>query len=139
MGPSLDDGIERVPGVGPRTAEKLRARGLATIEDLLFHLPRGYDDLRRVTPIAALPSLPAGSVVLVRGTVARVRIFPHRLLDVFVEQDGVRLRARWFRPPRGMQKSFTLGEALLHAARWSEPARAQAHSKIGRASCRERV
>jgi len=109
VGPSLDDGIERVPGVGPRTAEKLRARGLATIEDLLFHLPRGYDDLRRVTPIAALPSLPAGSVVLVRGTVARVRIFPHRLLDVFVVQDGMRVRARWFRPPRGMQKSFTKG------------------------------
>ncbi len=114
-GLGLDDTIERVPGVGPRTAERLRARGLATIEALLFHLPRGYDDLRRVTPIAALPSLPAGTTVLVRGTVARVRIFPRRLLDVFVEQDGKTVRARWFRPPNGMQKSFTKGATVALA------------------------
>jgi ATP-dependent DNA helicase RecG len=114
-GPSLDDGIDRLPGVGPRTAERLRARGLGTIEALLFHLPRAYEDLRQVTPIAALASQPAGTAVLVRGTVARVRIFPHRLLDVFVEQDGMRVRARWFRPPRGMQKSFTKGAPITLA------------------------
>ena len=114
-GLGLDDGIDHVPGVGPRTGERLRARGLATITDLLFHLPRRYDDLRRVTPIAALASVPSGTTVLVRGTVARVRIFPHRLLDVFVEQDGMRVRARWFRPPRGMQKSFTKGAAVALA------------------------
>ena len=114
-GPSLGDAIDRVPGVGPRTAERLRARGLATIESLIFHLPRAYEDLRRVTPIAALAALPAGTAVLVRGTVARVRIFPHRLLDVFVEENGMRVRARWFRPPRGMQKSFTKGAPVALA------------------------
>jgi ATP-dependent DNA helicase RecG len=116
-GPCLDDAIDRVPGVGPRTAERLRARGLAAITDLLFHFPRTYDDLRRVTPLAALASVPAGTTVLLRGTVARVRIFPHRLLDVFIvengmrgrAENGMRVRARWFRPPRGMQKSFVKG------------------------------
>ena len=53
-GLSLDDTIDRLPGVGPRTAARLRAHGLGTIADLLFLLPRAYDDLRRVTPIAAL-------------------------------------------------------------------------------------
>jgi ATP-dependent DNA helicase RecG len=115
VGLALDDAIDRLPGVGRRTAERLRARGLATIADLLFHLPRGYDDLRRVTPIAALPSLPAGTTVLVRGTVARVRIFPRRLLDVFVDEGGMTVRARWFRPPRGMQKSFTKGAPVALA------------------------
>ena len=85
-GVSLDDAITSLPGVGPRTAERLGARGLRTIADLLFHLPRGYDDLRRVTPIAALAQVPAGQVVLVRGVVARVRIFPRRLLDVYVQE-----------------------------------------------------
>jgi ATP-dependent DNA helicase RecG len=115
VGLGLDDAIDRLPGVGPRTAERLRARGLAKIADLLFHLPRGYDDLRRVTPIAALPALPPGTTVLVRGTVARVRIFPRRLLDVFVDEGGMTVRARWFRPPPGMQKSFTKGAPVVLA------------------------
>ncbi len=68
-----------------------------------------------MTPIAALPSLPAGTTVLVRGTVARVRIFPRRLLDVFVDEGGMTVRARWFRPPRGMQKSFTKGAPVALA------------------------
>jgi ATP-dependent DNA helicase RecG len=95
----------------------LRERGLGTIADLLFHLPRAYDDLRRVTPIAALASRAPGETVLVRGTVARVRIFPRRLLDVFVQEEegGPMVRARWFRPPRGMQKSFTKGAPVALA------------------------
>ncbi len=114
---SLDDTIDRLPGVGPRTAARLRERGLGTIADLLFHLPRAYDDLRRVTPIAALASRAPGETVLVRGTVARVRIFPRRLLDVFVQEEegGPMVRARWFRPPRGMQKSFTKGARVALA------------------------
>jgi ATP-dependent DNA helicase RecG len=126
-GVSLDDAITSLPGVGPRTAERLGARGLRAIADLLFHLPRGYDDLRRVTPIAALPQAPAGQVVLVRGVVARVRIFPRRLLDVYLQEGdgegdgdgggggGAIVRARWFRPPRGMQKSFTKGARVALA------------------------
>jgi ATP-dependent DNA helicase RecG len=104
-----------LPGAGPRTAERLAARGLATVGDLLFHLPRAYEDLRRVTPIAALGAVPAGTVVLVRGTVERVRIFPRRILDVTLRQDGAAVRARWFRPPRGMEKGFVKGAALALA------------------------
>ena len=109
------DGIGALPGAGPRTVARLVARGLVSIEDLLLLLPRAYDDLRRVTPIAALPSATPGAVVLVRGVVKRVRIFPRRLLDVFLEQDGAVVRARWFRPPRGMQKGFEKGAAIMLA------------------------
>ncbi|HET6147429.1 MAG TPA: ATP-dependent DNA helicase RecG [Polyangia bacterium] len=101
--------------MGPRTAERLRAHGLASVGDLLRHLPRTYDDLRRLTPIAALGSVAPGRTVLVRGTIARVRVFPHRLLDLFVDQDGARLRARWFRPPRGMEKGFIKGASVALA------------------------
>jgi ATP-dependent DNA helicase RecG len=56
-----------------------------------------------------------GGVVLVRGVVKRLRIFPGRLLDVFLEQDGALVRARWFRPPRGMQKGFVKGATVTVA------------------------
>jgi ATP-dependent DNA helicase RecG len=111
----LGDPIGALPGAGPRTAERLAARGLATVGDLLYHLPRAYDDLRRVTPIGALAGAAPGTVVLVRGTVERVRSFPHRFLDVVVGDGVASVRARWFRPPRGMARGFVKGAAVALA------------------------
>jgi ATP-dependent DNA helicase RecG len=86
-----------------------------TVRDLLMRLPRAYDDLRRTTPIASLPGVAEGAVVLVRGTVRRLHVFPRRLLDVFVEEgDGV-VRARWFRVPSAMAKSFPKGSVVALA------------------------
>ncbi|HLK88389.1 MAG TPA: helicase-related protein [Polyangia bacterium] len=99
------------------TAARLRARGVSSIRDLLLRLPRGYDDLRQATPLAALPGLADGAVVLVQGTVRRVHVFPRRLLDVFVEEaeGGATLRARWFRMPGAMARSFPKGTAVALA------------------------
>lgn len=46
--------VSALSGVGPKVAEKLAARGLATIGDLWLHLPRQYEDRTRVTPIRHL-------------------------------------------------------------------------------------
>ena len=56
-------------GVGPKVAEKLAARGLLTLQDLWFHLPRQYEDRTAVTPIRLL--LP-GQPAQVEGTVEAV-------------------------------------------------------------------
>jgi ATP-dependent DNA helicase RecG len=97
------------------TAARLAARGVRTVRDLLMRLPRAYDDLRRPTPIASLSGVAEGTVVLVRGTVRRLHVFPRRLLDVFVEEgDGV-VRARWFRVPSAMAKSFPKGSVVALA------------------------
>ncbi|HVU52370.1 MAG TPA: hypothetical protein VHL80_16865, partial [Polyangia bacterium] len=97
------------------TAKRLAARGLETVRDLLWRVPRGYDDLRRETPLGELAAVPDGRVVLVRGVVRRVHVFPRRLLDVVVEAGGATLRARWFRPPPGMSKGFTKGAEVALA------------------------
>src|SRR6185369_7130085 len=81
----LDAPVTSLPGAGPVTAGRLQERGVRTVRDLLMRLPRAYDDLRRATPIAALSQVPDGTVVLVRGIVRRLHVFPRRLLDVFVE------------------------------------------------------
>ncbi len=46
--------ITAIKGVGPALAERLKILGLATVEDLLFHLPIRYEDRTRVTPIGAV-------------------------------------------------------------------------------------
>ena len=41
---SLSTNIQYLKGVGPKRASKLRKLGINTIEDLLFYVPREYDD-----------------------------------------------------------------------------------------------
>jgi ATP-dependent DNA helicase RecG len=98
-----------LPGAGPVTVGRLAERGIETVGDLLRFLPRGYDDWRTVYPLATLATLAEGTAVVVRGSVVRVHAFFRRLLDVYIEEDGVQLRARWFHPHRGMAKSFAKG------------------------------
>ena len=74
-------------GVGPKVAEKLAARGLLSLQDLWFHLPRQYEDRTAVTPIRLLmPGQPAQ----VEGTVEAVeRGFRWRpMLKVALTDDG---------------------------------------------------
>ncbi len=114
-GDPLEIAIGGLPGAGPVTAARLAGHGIRTARDLLLGLPRGYDDLRRPTPIAGLAQVGDGAVILIRGTVKRVHVFPRRLLDVFVEEDGATVRARWFRAPGAMAKAFPKGSVVALA------------------------
>jgi ATP-dependent DNA helicase RecG len=49
---NLTTSLERVKGVGPKTAEQFAAAGLLTVQDLITFLPRAYDDFSEVTSIA---------------------------------------------------------------------------------------
>jgi ATP-dependent DNA helicase RecG len=55
--------VQFVKGVGPRRATQLAEFGLATVEDLLFHLPFRYEDRRHVGTIDALQAGAVGTVV----------------------------------------------------------------------------
>ncbi|MBC8132187.1 MAG: ATP-dependent DNA helicase RecG [Deltaproteobacteria bacterium] len=107
--------VSTLPGAGPVTAARLLAHGLVTVGDVLSYVPRAYDDLRILTPLASLVEKPEGAVVLVRGTVARVNVFPRRFLAVTIEEDGARLVARWFRVPGGMARAFEKGSQVVLA------------------------
>ena len=74
-------------GVGAGVAEKLAARGLATVQDLWLHLPLRYEDRTRLTPIRALQ---VGVPAQVEGTVEAVeRGFRYRpVLRVAIGDDS---------------------------------------------------
>ena len=50
----LDKPIQFLKGVGPRRAEALARVGILTVRDLLYHIPRRYDDASTVQPIGTL-------------------------------------------------------------------------------------
>jgi ATP-dependent DNA helicase RecG len=107
--------VSVLPGAGPATAARLVAHGLVSVGDMLSYVPRAYDDLRSVTPFAALAGKPEGSVVLVRGTIARAAVFPGRFLAVHLEDGDHKLVARWFRVPGGMGRAFEKGKEVILA------------------------
>jgi ATP-dependent DNA helicase RecG len=61
----LQTPLAELPGAGPRL-ESLDRLGLRTVGDLLFHLPRAYEDLTDLRPIAALA---AGATCIVQGEI----------------------------------------------------------------------
>ena len=75
-----------LPGVGPRVAEKLAARGLSTLQDLWLQLPRQYEDRTRIT---AIRDLRPGIEAQVEGVVEAVeRGFRYRpMLRVAISDD----------------------------------------------------
>lgn len=62
----LNAEVQTIKGVGPRMAEGFRKLGIETINDLIFYLPRRYDDYTRLRYISKLQP---NEVVTVIGTV----------------------------------------------------------------------
>ena len=93
------------------TRDRLAQKGLHTVGDVLFFLPRRWDDLRQVVPIRALA---AGQAQMTRGSVVRgLRIIPafrRRMMEVlFADDDGQQLTCRWFHFRGGMLERFKVG------------------------------
>ncbi|MCC6203264.1 MAG: ATP-dependent DNA helicase RecG [Gammaproteobacteria bacterium] len=83
-GNPLTEPIERLTGVGPRTAERLRRLRIKTIGDLLFHLPSRYQDRTQVTPIGTVR---AGNEAVIEGTIELTQIKHGRRRSLLVQVD----------------------------------------------------
>lgn len=93
--------VTALPNIGPRRAKRLERLGIRTVEDLLYHFPRRYDDYSQVKPIRHLRY---GEQVTVLGTVEKVRVRDLRngklqVVEVFVGDGSGVLRATWFNQP----------------------------------------
>jgi len=86
-----------VRGVGTKTALLLEKKGLATVEDLLYFLPRRYEDRRHPVTI---PGARVGARETITGTVAlaETRYYGRRpVFEVTLEDEGGLLKAKWFK------------------------------------------
>ncbi len=95
---SLDSPLTTVPGIGPKSAKTLKKLDLETLEDLLWHLPRRYDDYSQLKTINRLE---LGEEVTIIGTVEEISVRPVRggklkLVEATVSDGTGSIGVTWF-------------------------------------------
>jgi ATP-dependent DNA helicase RecG len=94
----LDASVETLAGVGPKLGAALRALGLATVRDLLYHRPRRYDP---PAPQRRIAELLGGEEATIEGEVVRAGKRPTRrrrltIVEAHVRDESGVLPAIWF-------------------------------------------
>ena len=104
----LNSSVTQLHGVGEAIALRLKKLGIATLADLLFHLPLRYEDRTRLWPLA---DLMPGCSVLTEGRVinASVQFGRRRTLVVRIEDDAAELSLRFFHFSKKQQLRFVEG------------------------------
>ncbi len=97
---SLSASISRLPGVGPVFSERLAKIGIRTIGDMLWLLPRRYDDYRTMKPIHQLRD---GDVVTILANLWELKSkrLPGRgatIITGLLSDSTATLQVSWFQP-----------------------------------------
>lgn len=106
--------VSRLWGVGPERTGQLAKLGISTIEDLLLHRPRRYEDRRHFRSIAELK---LGEPALTRGRVVASGTKTYRkgtksVFELVLEDGTARLHCRWWNLPF-MEKYFEVGNEVV--------------------------
>jgi ATP-dependent DNA helicase RecG len=101
-------------GVGPERAAQLARLEIRTIEDLLLHRPRRYEDRRRLRPMAQLEM---GEPATTRGTVVALGVKWYKqhtksIVELILDDGTARLHCRWWNLPF-MEKYFAVGDEVI--------------------------
>jgi ATP-dependent DNA helicase RecG len=95
--------------------------GLYDVRDLLFHLPRRYDDLREMRTLAQLAFVEEGTVVSARVTIEDIRVEPtfrrrvQRTIATLTDGTGV-AKATWF-GRRYIERRLAAGQTVVVSGR----------------------
>lgn len=96
----LDTEVQFLKGIGPKLAELLGKAGLRTVRDVLYYIPRRYEDRTNTPPIA---SVRPGQWVTLRGTVSHVEARPTSrgmvILRVMLTDGKGGIALIWFNQP----------------------------------------
>lgn len=109
----LDRPAQFLRGVGPKRADALAKLGVGTARDLLYHVPRRYDDASTVTPIGALE---VGVEATVVGRVRSKGVIPTRkglrIFQAVLEDDSGMITVAWPGQP-WLDRKTREGDVLL--------------------------
>ncbi len=101
-------------GVGPERAGQLARLGIRTIEELLLHRPKRYEDRRVVGRIAELELRKPGSTSgrIVAQGVKTWKKGTRSVFEIVLEDGSGRLHCRWWNLPY-MEQYFHVGDTVV--------------------------
>ena len=109
----LDKPVQFLKGVGPVRAEALGRMGIVTTRDLLYHVPRRYDDASTIEPIARLQ---VGADVTAVGRVRSKGVIPTRkglrIFQAVLQDDSGMITCAWPGQP-WLERKLHEGDLLL--------------------------
>jgi ATP-dependent DNA helicase RecG len=109
-----EEPVTRLAGVGPERSAQLAKLGVHTVEELLLHRPRRYEDRRNFSLLAGLrldgPSLVRGKVVACGINYFRQR--SKSMVQVILDDGTARLHLRWWNQPF-MARLFEVGDEVV--------------------------
>ena len=109
----LDRPVQFLKAVGPRRSDALKKLGVGTARDLLFHVPRRYDDASTIRPIARLT---VGMDVTAVGRVRSKGIVPTRsglrIFQAVLEDESGTITSSWPGQP-WLDRKIREGDELL--------------------------
>ncbi len=101
-------------GVGGEREAQLARLGLFTVEDLLLHRPRRYEDRRH---FRAIKELQLEESATTRGTIVALGLKKYRhgeksVFEIILEDGTARLHCRWWNLPF-MENYFAMGDEVF--------------------------
>ncbi len=106
--------VQFLKGVGPKLAAKLATRDIHTIEDLLYFLPKSYEDRRRFTPIR---DLRLGQTAVVKGEVVLsgpVQFKRRKVFEALISDGTGVLALKWFHFREALlRETFRPGQVVI--------------------------
>ncbi len=109
----LDKPVQFVKGVGPKRAEHLQRMGILTARDLLYHVPRRYDDASTITPVALAQ---VGMDVTLVGEVRNKGVVPTRsglrIFQAVIQDDTGLITCSWPGQP-WVERKVRPGDRIL--------------------------
>ena len=111
--------VKSLKGVGEVIASRLQKKGVGTVYDLLYFLPRSYQDRRKIIPIHRIKS---GETALIRGRIRglrKIRMRNRPILEMIIGNDLGSISARWIGAVQYLYR-FKKGDTIILFGRFQE-------------------
>jgi ATP-dependent DNA helicase RecG len=107
--------VSAVWGVGEERARLLARLNIFTIEDLLLHKPRRYEDRRKFLPIRDLKLKEAATVrgTIIAAGVKRFRKGARAMFECVFDDGTAHLHCRWWQAQPWMEDWYAVGREFL--------------------------
>jgi len=122
-GVGLEAATDSLPGIGPKLALRLADHGIHTVADLIWFLPRRYDDARRAIDLGEVSTEHIGQRVTVSGAVRSARLFRRgrrRWVDLRLAGGKRSVVVRWFGAHQSMADRFPQGAGCVLSGKLTE-------------------